>query len=408
MADGEGCASANPTCNPTQLLADNTINSVEPQLVDPANGNFLPLPGGNLYDVPAFDIPAFPAWDTLTPDVLAGDLTNPVPVDRENLTRTLSGPPGAYVGSGQPAATATATPTASITPPVNGLNRLHLPQIGRGDAATATPTGTPTPTSVSTLTATPTPTPTPTNSGIQTMPPGPLTLVMLGDSLTAGDRDDSAEGGGYPRRLLETVQARRPGSTAANLGQSGWTSGDLIGGVNSDPGQLGQALTLLNGVGAGAARAVLLWIGSNDLWYLYEFGPQPMTSGAEAEDVTNFSANLDRLLGDLRATGATVFVGLLDDQSQRPVVADPPNPSEPAFPGISADDRARMSAQVDRYNDVVRARAAQHGALVVDFFHTTIFTSPATLADDGNHPNAAGYDAIAARWWAALEPWLGE
>ncbi len=231
---------------------------------------------------------------------------------------------------------------------------------------------------------------------------------MLGDSLTAGDGDSSGAGGGYPRRLLETVQARRPGSSVSNLGQSGWTSGDLINGANGAPGELGQALTLLNGAWAGAAKVAFVWIGSNDLWYLYEYGPEPMSSGAETEDAANFSANLDRLLGDLRGAGAVVFVGLLDDQSLRPVVADPPNPSELAFPSISADDRTRMSAQVDRYNDAVRARAAQHEASVVDFFHTTIFTSPSTLADDGNHPNAAGYDAIAALWWAALEPWLAE
>jgi len=229
---------------------------------------------------------------------------------------------------------------------------------------------------------------------------------MLGDSLTAGDGDDSAEGGGYPRRLLESVQARRSGSTATNLGQSGWTSGDLIVGVNGVPGQLGQALALLNGAGQSAAKAAFVWTGSNDLWYLYEFGPEPMTAAAESADLQSFSTNLDRLLADLRATGAAVFVGLLDDQSLRPVVADPPNPGEPAFPGITADDRARMSAQVTRYNEAVRARAAPRGAVVVDFFATTIFTNATTLADDGNHPNAAGYDLITGLWWAVLDPKL--
>ena len=414
IGDSEGCLSSNPTCNATQLLADNAINTVQPQLIDPANGNFRPVAGGNVYSAVTFPLPDFPAWANLTPAVPAGELANAVSVDRENTPRPASGPPGAYVGGGQPANTATPTPTRTATPtatptgtatrPGGSANRLHLPQIARGGVSTpaSTPTATPTPTS----TPTATPTATPTDTGGSNLPPGPVTLVMLGDSLTAGDGDDSAEGGGYPRRLLESVQSRRSGSTAANLGQSGWTSGDLITGVNGAPGELGQALTLLNAAGQSAAKAAFVLIGSNDLWYLYEFGPEPMTSAAENDDLQNFSANLDRLLADLRATGATVFVGLLDDQSLRPVVADPPNPGEPAFPAITADDRARMSAQVTRYNDAVRASATQRGAVVVDFFATTIFTDPATLAGDGNHPNGAGYDLIAGLWWAALDPRL--
>ena len=40
------------------------------------------------------------------------------------------------------------------------------------------------------------------------------------------------------------------------------------------------------------------------------------------------------------------------------------------------------------------------------FYATTIFADPATLSDDGNHPNGAGYDVIAALWAAALAQWL--
>jgi lysophospholipase L1-like esterase len=68
-----------------------------------------------------------------------------------------------------------------------------------------------------------------------------------------------------------------------------------------------------------------------------------------------------------------------------------------------------MSAQVTRYNAALTALAALPGPpelAPVDFYATTIFTDPATLADDGNHPNAAGYDAIAALWAAALAQWL--
>jgi hypothetical protein len=38
----------------------------------------------------------------------------------------------------------------------------------------------------------------------------------------------------------------------------------------------------------------------------------------------------------------------------------------------------------------------------VDFFNSTIFENWATLSDDGNHPNGAGYDAIATIWYQAI------
>ena len=263
---------------------------------------------------------------------------------------------------------------------------------------TSTPSPTLTPTSTPATTATPTATAT----QMAGLPAGPVTLVMLGDSLTEGQGDDSATGGGYPRRLLEQVQAQRPGSTAINLGKSGWTASDLIQGVNSEPAQLSAAVTQLNG--APGAKVALLWIGSNDLWYLYEFN-NPNASD-ESQDLQRYTDDIDTLLSQLSATGATLLIGLLDDQAQRPVVADPPTPSEPAFPGISAAERQQMSQQVNAYNNAIRSKATQYGAHVVDFYNTTIFTSPTTLADDGNHPNAAGYDAIAELWFASVNTLL--
>lgn len=65
-----------------------------------------------------------------------------------------------------------------------------------------------------------------------------------------------------------------------------------------------------------------------------------------------------------------------------------------------------MSQQVTRYNTAIADLAAQHGAITVDSYHTTIFTDPATLGDDGNHANAAGYDAIAQIRFNAISPLL--
>ena len=230
------------------------------------------------------------------------------------------------------------------------------------------------------------------------IPVGALSIVSLGDSLTRGDGDDSGIGG-YPPRLKILVDALRPGSQMLNLGRSGWAAIDLINGINGERPQLDEAL-------ADHPQLVTIWIGSNDLWYLYEYGPDPMTAEAEQTDLQAYESNIDIILSRLTQSGAKVLIALLDDQSKRPVVVNPPNPAEPAFTAISADDLARMSAHVKTYNEIIRRKAAQYGAETVDFYNTDIFTNPATLYDDGNHPNTAGYEKITQIWFAALSPYL--
>jgi lysophospholipase L1-like esterase len=227
-----------------------------------------------------------------------------------------------------------------------------------------------------------------------TLPPGPVTLVALGDSLTQGDGDDT--GRGYTQRLLDMANGIRPGSTMTNLGQSGWNSDALINGDQGLPGQLPRTLEELEtAVAEGRGAVALVWIGSNDLWYLYEFGEG--SDENDALDAEHFAANMDRILGQLRDAGAQVIVALLDDQSKRPVAL-----RGEAFPAITPDELNRMSQQVTRYNEIIAEKAAQFDALTVDFYSTDIFTNPATLYDDGNHPNPAGYDIIAQKWFDAL------
>lgn len=453
LGEDSGCQPSNPTCNATQLLADNAINTVEPQLVDPAQGDYRPAQNSNLAGVTTYALPPFPSWDSFTPNVPAGELTNNVPVDYNGVARTTPGLPGAYLAvdatpgntatptaatspsptmppttpptipptavAGTPVAalylpaiangrapassTLTAMPTPSLSATAPGATTTPTPSLPQTTTPTANPVQTVTPPPTATPTAAATTTPTATGTAVAGLPAGPVTLVMLGDSLTEGQGDDSNAGGGYPRRLLTLVQAQRPGSTATNLGKSGWTAGDLIDGVNGEPAQLSAAVTALNN-STTAAKVALLWIGSNDLWYLYEFNNPD--SDLESQAVQNYTAHIDTILSQLHATGATILIGLLDDQSQRPVVANPPNPSEPAFPGISAAERQQMSQQVIAYNNALRSKATQYGAQVVDFYNTTIFTNPTTLADDGNHPNAAGYDAITQHWFTRLSTLL--
>jgi lysophospholipase L1-like esterase len=214
--------------------------------------------------------------------------------------------------------------------------------------------------------------------------------VALGDSLTEGDGDDS--GKGYSGRLIALIQKIRGGSQIANFGKSGWTSENLIKGHDGQPGQLKQALD-------AKPHLALVWIGSNDLWYLYEYGnPSGTTPKDEQEDLQNYRKNIETIVSELKKSGAMVFIALLDDQSKRPVAL-----KGQAFTGITKGELDQMSKQVVAYNNAIKDVAAQQGALTVDFFNTKIFVDSATLYSDGNHPNEKGYDLIAGIWFKAME-----
>ncbi len=226
----------------------------------------------------------------------------------------------------------------------------------------------------------------------------PLNIVTLGDSLTQGDGDDGA-GGGYPARLQKLLAGSNPGSTLRNLGQSGWTSDDLI---NT---QLQPAVAVLQATPPNQTRVALVWIGSNDLFGLYNWvcdnDYKNNFAACERDGESNFRNNLQNIISTLKGAGAKVYIALLDDQSKRPVMSNSELRSS-NFDSISADDVPRMSAQTAKYNGIIRQLATQHGAAIVDFLNTTLFEDSATLAEDGNHPNAAGYDAIAEKWHQSI------
>ncbi len=341
-----GCQADNPTCNLTQLVADNAINTTDPTQAT----------------VPMVAITDF-TWDVVVP---AGDVSNAVgvPVSAERLAAMLAVPVSSPAVV--PVATTVAVDVVNPTP--------EPPQPTAASVVDNAVSGQP-------LTA------------------GTLTLVTLGDSLTEG-AEDNLELGGYPGRLIGMVNALRPGSTLANFGHSGWSSDALISGDQGLPSELDQAEAVIGeAVGQGLPAVALVWIGSNDLFYLYGYN-NPDAAGEQA-DLEHYGQNLDTILGRLTQAGARVIIAQLDDQALRPVMT-----RGEAFPDISADEAKMMSEQVRRYNAVIAEKAAQYGALTVDFFNTTIFTDSATLADDGNHPNASGYDVVASIWFKVLKPML--
>ena len=246
----------------------------------------------------------------------------------------------------------------------------------QAQAPSPRPTATATVAATAAATIAPTPTPLP-----------PLTVVTLGDSLTSGDKDDEP-GGGWPRRLLPLLQSVRPQSQIVNLAQPGWTSRDVLQGVGDVPSQIDQAVKVLNE--ASGDKIATLWIGVNDLFYLYEFGDP--TTAAEAQEADRFAHDLDELLDRLTDTGARVFIALLHDPAQGPVQ------TSGVFMSTSADEWARMSLQAQRYNEIIKATATKYNAMLVDIPATQIFTTPALLFEDGIHPNARGYAELAQVW----------
>jgi hypothetical protein len=78
----------------------------------------------------------------------------------------------------------------------------------------------------------------------------------------------------------------RPQTKIVNLAQPGWTSHDLLQGTDGAPNQIEQAVRVLRE--ANGDKIATVWIGVNDLFYLYEFGNP--TSAEEDQEADRLSA----------------------------------------------------------------------------------------------------------------------
>ena len=80
-----------------QLRADNAINQFEPQLVDPAHGDFRPVAGGNVTTYGVLTPPDFSWSDAPSrPLAPAGNLSNAVATDYNGNSRGVVNMPGAF------------------------------------------------------------------------------------------------------------------------------------------------------------------------------------------------------------------------------------------------------------------------------------------------------------------------
>ncbi len=93
----QACMDNNPTCNRAQLLRDNAINTIQPQLVNPAAGDFRPTSGSNIRSITAIAIPTL-RWSDLPtrPLAPAGASTITVDTNRDGASRTTTNNVGAY------------------------------------------------------------------------------------------------------------------------------------------------------------------------------------------------------------------------------------------------------------------------------------------------------------------------
>ena len=205
---------------------------------------------------------------------------------------------------------------------------------------------------------------------------GTLRVVALGDSLTHGTGDTPA--GGYPRRVVESLQKGGRPAEVVNLGVDGLESDGLLR-------KIGRPDTR---EAIASAGLILLSIGGNDLTHSIPSSPLGAAGGdPTAPALTRLRENLGRILSGIRSSNPTApirIVGLY-------------NP----FPEQGQDRRTTREALL-RWNVVLEETSfSVPGALVVPTFDLFEERSD-RLSPDRFHPGPAGYGEIAARVVSSL------
>lgn len=184
--------------------------------------------------------------------------------------------------------------------------------------------------------------------------------VALGDSTTEGlqDRYENGEYRGWADRLAERLAALEPDFRYANLA----VRGKLARQVRED--QLTAAIALRPDLASVLA-------GLNDIL-------------RRRVDVAAVAAQIEAMVGGLRAAGADVIVVALPD----PVPVNP---------------LARVAAgHLRELNAVIRAITARHGAFLIDLEAHTVASDPRLWDLDRLHGNPEGHRRIAAAAAEAL------
>lgn len=214
-----------------------------------------------------------------------------------------------------------------------------------------------------------------------------ITLVGLGDSVTAGSHCNCA---GYVADLA-TILSRTNGASVAdfNLGQDGQTSGGLLAALTADQPQVAPV---------AAAGLVVITIGAND----FDSEMSAMRAGTCGKDLHctegtlaamqhNVESIIDRIR-DLRAGGSvTIEVTGYWNVFEDGAVARADYP-----PTL----RSTSDLLTRRVNAALSTVCAERHVRYVDLYAPFKGADgdaddTKLLASDGDHPNAAGHEAIA-------------
>lgn len=182
----------------------------------------------------------------------------------------------------------------------------------------------------------------------------PVTILALGDSLTAGLGVGPAET--FPARLEAALKAKGHDVKVINAGVSGDTAADGAA-------RLDWAL-------AEPVNAVIVELGANDA-----LRGLPVAQAEQA---------LDRLLTALAEKKLPVLLAGMR-----------------APPNMGPEYQAAFDGMYQRL-------AAKHGVLLYPFFLDGVAADPKLNQGDGMHPNPAGVDVIVARILPSVEQLLGK
>jgi len=202
---------------------------------------------------------------------------------------------------------------------------------------------------------------------------GEFLLFALGDSLTRGT--GAAPGSGYVDDAAEELRKRNPGFRVENLAIEGLeTSGlrEVLG--HPEPRRL-----------AGAADAIFLSIGGNDLSHAVGRASSEPPLEALGRARKTFESNLDAILGELRSANPKGRIVLL-------LLYNPYGDAELGAAG---------SPMIVDWNASAEKIALAHEVRTVPTFD--LFEGhPERLSRDHFHPNEEGYRLIAQRVRDAL------
>ena len=218
--------------------------------------------------------------------------------------------------------------------------------------------------------------------------PKTLSIVALGDSVPRGTNCDCRP---YPPLSADGLTATTGQTvTATNDSVAGYTTSGVLRQLESDSGVIDHVRK---------ARAVEIEVGANDVAYSKRCGT---TVDCYAPQVPTVEKNLASIVTRVRelTSGHKALVVLLDYWS---IWLGGKYAAEKGDAYVNA-----AREMTDQVNAAIKSTAAQSGSAYVDL--RAAFKGPSFgylethyLSSDGDHPNAAGHQAIARATEAVIE-----